>query len=357
MLPVIFDEYSTDCSAANTLTNRNISVKRALWTMIFSFFRRIDLFKLYQVIFFVPFLFLFTCSKHCYRPSDFISCLTSDEKMDLQQFFHSLLFHNYGAYVLLGSKPLCELSVREMNSPAADEAFKQFLEGLSEEEREKIKSARLKAQAKQDLDKEMDLESSRYRGFLVLQKLMDRFKLNGFLLRVVPMLRPDAYDILFINIQKTAIILAENYEIFQQAAGMDFHPLQIVFEAENPNSLFWKKVMSLENHLAKGLLFGFGLKNSIFGHLKFSQEKGNLNIYHEKYRKEIEPFLRQSSLSVSTDIVPKGNASFHIPLFVSVPGDKTADKYGKEKAIIERKYLNKDIIEVTLNQLFQFSEK
>lgn len=275
--------------------------------------------------------------------------------MDLQQFFHSLLFHNCGAYVLFGSKPLCELAVRNMNSPAADEAFKQFLEGLSEEEREKIKSARLRAQAKQGLDKEMDLESSRYRGFLVLQKLMDRFKLNGFLFRVVPMLRPDAYDILFINIQKTAIILAENYEIFQQAVDMDFHPLQIVFEAENPDSLFWKKVMSVENHLAKGLLFGFGRKNSLFGHWKFSEENGNLNIRNEKYRKEIESFLRQSPLAVSTDIVPKGNASFHIPLFGSVPGDEIAEKYGKERAVIERKYFNKDIVEITLNQLFQSS--
>lgn len=328
--------------------------------MTFSSVRRIATNNLYQVIFFLPLLFLFTCTKHCNQPSGFTNSLTTDEKIDLEQFLRSLLFHNYGAYVLLGSKPLCELSIRDMDSPAADEAFMKFWEGLSEEEREKIKEKRIETQAKQsriDVNKEMNQESSRYRGFLVLQKLMKGYKLNGFMFRVIPTLRPDAYDILFINIQKTAVLLAENYEIFQQAVGMDFHPLQTVFEAEDPNSIFWQKVMSMENHLAKGLLFGFGRKNSIFAHWKFSNRNGQFSMSSEKYKGEIESFFRQSSLPVSTDLVPKGNSSFNIPLFGSVLGDETAEKYGKERAIIEEKYRNKDIVEVTLNRLFQLPEK
>lgn len=276
--------------------------------------------------------------------------------MDLQQFLYSLLFDNYGAYVLFGTKPLCALSVHDMDSPEAHETFRRFLGTISEKEREKINEARLRAQSKHDridLDREMHLESSRYRGWSALQKLMDRFALNGFLFRAVPMRRPDAYDILFINIQTTAITLAENYEIFQQAVGMEFHPLQVVFEAEDPNSIFWEKVMAMDNHLAKGLLFGFGRKNSIFGHWAFSNGNNNLNMPHEKYREKIESFLRQSSSRVSTNIVPKRNSFFHIPCFGSVPGDETAEKYGKERILIERKYRNKDIVEVTLTQLFQ----
>jgi hypothetical protein len=313
------------------------------------------------VIFFISLFFLFTCTRHCHQPSDFTGCLTSEEKIDLQQFFHALLFNNYGAYVLFGSKPLCELSIHDMDSSLADTAFKKFWEGLSEEEREKIKEAKRRTQTKQnpvDLDKEMDLESSRYRGWLAFQKLMNRFKLNGFLFRVVPMPRPDAYDILFINIQKTAILLAENYEIFKQAAGMDFHPLQTVFEAEDPDSIFWKNIMTMENHLAKGLLFGFGRKNSIFGHWSFSNGNGNLNMPNEKYREEIEAFLRHSTLPVSTDIIPKGNSSFSIPLFGTVAGDETAKKYERERSIIERKYHNKkNVLKVTLRQLFQQPEQ
>jgi hypothetical protein len=274
--------------------------------------------------------------------------------MDLQTFLHYLLFDNYGAYVLLGSKPLCELSVHNMDSPAVDEAFQKFWGKLTDEEREKIKEAKRKSQAKQDnLDDEMDLESCRYRGWLAFQKLTDRFKLKGFLFRAIPTLRPDTYDILFINIQQTAIVLADNYEVFKQATGMDFHPLQVVFEAQDPNSLFWTHVMAIENHMAKGLLFGFGHKNSLFGQWVFSSRSGTLNMPDEKYRQEIESFLEQSMQPVSTDIVPKGDSSWHVPLFGSVSGDETAEKYGKERAVIERAYRNKDMVEVTLNQLFQ----
>lgn len=328
--------------------------------MTFSIFRRIVLSNLCKLIFFVPLFFLCACTKHRHQPSDFTDCLTQEEKIDLQQFFHALLFSNYGAYVLFGSKPLCEFSIHDMDSAVADEAFKKFWEGISEEEREKIKEAKRRSLAKYnsvDLDKEMDLESSRYRGWLAFQKLMGQFKLNGFLFRAVPTLRPDAYDILFINIQKTAIILAENYEIFKQAAGMDFHPLQVVFEAEDPNSIFWKNVMAMNNHLAKGLLFGFGRKNSIFCHWAFSNGNDNLYMPNEKYRKEIDSFLRQSRLSVSTDIIPKGNSSFSIPLFGIVEGDETAEKYERERSIIKRKYQNKkNVLEVTLRQLFHQPE-
>ncbi len=324
--------------------------------MIFPSFRQIAFSGLYRLILFAPLLFLLTCTKQCGRSSNFTSCLTLDEKADLQQFFRSLLFDNHGAYVLFGSKPLCNLAVRDMDSPAADEAFRQFWEGLEEEEREKIRLLRLKAQTPKNLNEQMDLESSGYRGFLVLQKLLDRFKLKGFLFRAVPIRRPDAYDILFINIQKTAIVLAENYTIFQQATGIDFDPLQIVFEANDPNSLFWNKVMSPDNHLAKGLLFGFGHKNSLFGHWKFSESNGTLNLHNEKYRKEIESFLRQSPSSVSTDIVPKGNALFNIPIFGAVPGDEMAEKYGRERIIIQRKYFHKNMVEVTLNELLQSPE-
>lgn len=322
--------------------------------MTFSVVEQIFLSRLCQVIFFFPLFFALSCTKSGQEPSSFTRCLTSEEKRDLQTFFQYLLFDNYGAYVLLGSKPLCELSVHNMDSPAVDEAFQKFWERLTDEEREKIKEAKRKSQAKRnaaDLDAEMDLESSRYRGWLAFQKLTDRFKLKGFLFRATPTLRPDTYDILFINIQQTAMTLADNYEVFKKATGMDFHPLQAVFEAQEPSSLFWTHVMALENHMAKGLLFGFGHKNALFGEWVFSSGSGSLNMPNEKYRQEIESFLEQSMRPVSTDVVPKGDFSLHIPLFGIVSGDEMAEKYGKERAVIESTYRNKDMVEVTLSLL------
>ncbi len=127
---------------------------------------------------------------------------------------------------------------------------------------------------------------------------------------------------------------------------MDFHPLQVVFEAEDPNSEFWKKVMSIENHLAKGLLFGFGRQNSLFGSWAFSRT-------NEGHRKKAEAFINQTPFIASTDIVPRGKFFFNIPFFRAIQGDKTAKKYGKERVAIERRYRNQDMIEITLKQLLQ----
>lgn len=350
ILPVIVDVSSAACSVANARANGSRKTKTIFLIMILSFFLQIACSKLRHLKFIFFLFFLFACTKHCDQSSSassntgFSKCLNSKEKMDLQQFFQSLLFKNYGAYVLLGSKPICELSVYDMDSPAADAAFKKFWERLSEEEREKIGKAKHRA-AKQhsiDLGKEMDLESSCYRGWLVFQKFMDRFKLDGFLFRAVPMLRPDAFHILFINIQQTAHVLEENYEIFKQAAGMDFDPLEVVLEAKDLNSEFWEKVMAMENHLAKGLLFGFGNTNSLLGQLTF---KGGRECAEF-------PSETQIPLILSTDIVPKGNYSFSIPLFGAVPADGTAEKYGRERDGIESIYRNQDMVEVTLQRLF-----
>lgn len=270
----------------------------------------------------------------------------------MQQFFDALLFQNCGAYVLYGSKPLCQFSLRDMDSAAADEAFEKFWKGLSEKEREKITELRRTSQSKKtqaDIDKEKDMESCRFRGWLVFQKLRNPFKLKNFVFRVVPMLLPDSYDIFFINIQNTSTILSENYEIFKQAAGIDFDPLQVVFEAEDPNSVFWKNVMAIDNHLAKGLLFGYGLENSLFGNWELSKD----NI---KLPNATAESLHSSQSHVSTDLIPKGRFSFDIPRFAAVVGDPTPEKYAKERTYITQQYYQKNMLEVTLSQLFQQPE-
>lgn len=311
--------------------------------------------RLCKRILIVFLFFLSACADHRDQFFNFSASLTVKERTDLEQFFQSFLFKNYGAYVLFGSKPLCELSVRDMDSQATDIALKKFWAQLPLREREKIEELRRKVQSKktqEQLDKEASWESACYRGWLTFQNLKQDFKLKGFLFRVLPTCQPDSYDLLFINIQQTSLVLAENYEIFKQAAGMDFHPLHVVFEAEDPNSIFWKNVMSVENHLAKGLLFGFGCRNSLFGSWAFSVRKGDLGLPSEEYRKEVEEFVQQTPSLLSTDVVPQGAFAFNIPLFSTIPGDETAKKYEKERIIIEQKYHNQDIIEVTLKQLF-----
>ena len=307
------------------------------------------------LITFIALLFLQTaCTHRCDSPARFSDSLTVNEREHLQQFFQFLLFKNYGAYVLFGSKPLCELSIRDMDSQAADIAFKQFWAELPPGERETIEALRNKIQSKktqEELDREADLENSYYRGWLVFQKIREGFKLKDFLFRVLPNCRPDAYDLLFINIPQTAFVLEENYEIFKKASGMDFDPLLVVFEAEDPDSRFWKNVMSMENHLAKGLLFGFGLKNSLVGSQALSGKKREPASSNEEFKREGDEFVQQISSLTSIDVVPQGSSSLNIPLFSVLPGDETAEKYAKERTSIEQKYRNQDLIEVTFKRL------
>lgn len=312
--------------------------------------------RLCKTVLIVFLFFVYACTHHRDQPFAFSASLTAKEREDLEKFFQSFLFKNCGAYVLFGSKPLCDFSVCDMTSQGEDLAFKRFWDQLPLEERQRIEELRRKTQSKktqEELDREADLESASYRGWLAFQKLQEHFKLKGFVFRVLPTCRPDAYDLLFINIQQTCIVLAENYEIFKQAAGMDFHPLHVVFEAEDPNSAFWKNVMSVENHLAKGLLFGFGYRNSLFGSWAFSGRRGRLALPNEEYRKDVEEFIQEAPTLISTDVIAQGSFSFNIPHFGMVPGDETAKKYGQERVAIEQRYRNKDIIEVTLKQLFQ----
>jgi hypothetical protein len=50
---------------------------------------------------------------------------------------------------------------------------------------------------------------------------------------------------------------------------MDFHPLEIVFDIENPKSVFWNKILmgheeKFYANIAYGLLYGFGKKSILF---------------------------------------------------------------------------------------------
>ena len=158
-------------------------------------------------------------------------------------------------------------------------------------------------------------------------------------------------QLILANIQRTALVLAENYSIFKEAVGMDFHPLQVVFELQNPHSEFWKRIFKVENHVAKGLLFGFGLKNALFGDWSFKQLHTNTSTELEK---EVAQYLKNTPLHISTTPVEVGESSpsnFTIPLFGVVQGDDVAEKYEKEKKEIEKIYLGQDMVEVTLQRL------
>ncbi|MDP1609080.1 MAG: hypothetical protein Q8L98_07190 [Chlamydiales bacterium] len=183
-----------------------------------------------------------------------------------------------------------------------------------------------------------------YEGWVIFNKALKNLEMKNYLLRVVPLRCPDAYEITFINVSETIRVLTEHYDLFKKATNIEFDPHKIVLEAQDPQSTFWKRVFSMENHLAKGLLFGFGLKNSLLGDRKFSnalEKEGGVD----------NQFI---ALDVSTDPVEYGEGSinnFNIPLFGTSSDDEIAEKYRREKKIIEEVYRNNDMKKVTFQRL------
>ena len=133
---------------------------------------------------------------------------------------------------------------------------------------------------------------------------------------------------------------------------MDFHPFQVVFELRNPHSKFWKSVFEAKNHLAKGLLCGFGLKNSLFGDWHFKQY--DIHASTELGEESME-YLKNApfhpSTTQSVEFGKGGSSNFTIPRFGTVEGDDVVEKYEKEKRGIEKIYLGQDLVEVTLQRL------
>jgi hypothetical protein len=298
--------------------------------------------------FFLVIIFLITTCNRKKQPL-LSACLTTEEKVDLEYFFRLLMFENHGVFVLFGSKPLCEMHLSDSESKATDIAFQQWFDSLPDDKR-----TAFKARMKNKTQEEPELERNPYRGWLAWEKVRKTFEMKRYILRIVPLRGPGRYGLMLVNIQQTSLIMAQNYTIFKNAARMEFNPFQIVFELQNPDSIFWKNVFSIPNHLAKGLLFGFGLKNSILGDLRFTYSNTKVS---SELKKPIMKHLKRASPAVSTNQVKYGDGSpsnFTIPLFSPIEGDDTAEKYEKEKIEIEKIYRGKDLVEVTLQRLARF---
>ncbi len=278
------------------------------------------------------------------------SCLTAEEKMDLEHFLRFLIFENHGAFVIFGSKPLCIMNVSDTDPIVMEATRQRRLASMSDDERTEWECQLAKCKASGSLI-EVDFIRNLYDGWRALEKVRKTFRMEQYIIGVDRQGERGDRRLILANIQKTALVLAENYSIFKDAVGMDFHPLQVVFELQNPNSEFWKRIFNSENHIAKGLLCGFGLKNSLFGDWYFRQFHVNASTELEK---EVSQYLKNVSLHVTTKPVKFGEGSpsnFTIPLFGAVEGDDVVEKYKKEKKEIEKIYLGQDFVEVTLQRL------
>lgn len=280
--------------------------------------------------------------------------MENKEKKDLEYLLRLLIFENHGAFVLFGSKPLCEVCVMDTDDTEVDELqHQQLLASMSSEERIEYEQTLKKLEEKKRGQEETLFERNPYKGWLALEKVIEKLNIKKYILVID---HEGMYGVrcnrtlIFANIQRVALVLAENYSIFRETSGMDFHPLEMALELKNPHSVFWNNVFKIDNHLAKGLLFGFGRKNSFFEdwHLKQRSKASSLQLSEQAVS-----YLKSISSRPSTprvEIGKGGPSNFTIPIFGAVEDDEMIGLYEREKKEIEKIYRGKDFVEITLQR-------
>lgn len=305
--------------------------------------------------------------------------VTAEEYVCLEKFFRYFMLHETAIYTLLGSKPMTEVGLFYE---------KLRVDELSDEQRGELVYFLLNKDCKRDRDFYHRLPPlEQEKAYLISEKefiypiedlwdqwekIQHRFPVKKQFLLIKKEWLTDwqtdfpsckgVYDVIFVNVLKTALVIQENYELFKQAVGYDFDALEVVFELENAHSQFWDVLRgdaAYQYATLWGLLFGFGKENALCytwrgRHLKDLDR-------HAKEKDWTASVTRNGSCKDRPCPTEKGAFTlekFPIPAFMSfVKDDPMIAKYEAERENIRKLYQGKDFVEYTLELLTDFPEK
>ena len=281
---------------------------------------------------------------------------SEQERLILDKFFRYLLLNESGIYTLVSSKPITE---GQFFYEEDNEKKKLHWDKLSEEEkRERIllinrdkpedmsfyknlpKEIKKKAIILRDRDYILD-QSQVIKNWDVIEKIP--LSANYILKREKLELSTEEgpipfYNIFFVNVLETALLLQKNYELFRNVVGFDFDAMSVVLELKEEKSEFWDKLEESKNSLLWGLLYGFGDKNSFVFQWKHNEKYGLSNVLQTF---SYEEFIPNPTIK-----------NFPIPTFVSFfKDDPVVDHYKKERDKIQKLYEGKNFLDFSLKIL------
>jgi len=284
----------------------------------------------------VMFLLLFfslspSCSSPWKSPSKSHSFqISPEERNSLKEFFRELLFDNTGAYTLYGTKPVSIVLIQEPPTDEEREEWRKYYESLSEKEKAELRVHKARYDFRANYQKWQEIKSR----FPIRQYLFGIFRLDD---------KNETFY--FVNIETTVRALLKYYEDFRRVLGYDFDPLQVVFEVEDSNSIFWNKID--KHHALLGILLGYGEDNAWFFRwmLKFEEAKCPIG----------EFFRTLPSKSTADFVIYPDPHNFHLPIFRNFglypEGKDLLKQYKKEQKQIKALYEGKDEVEVALEWL------
>lgn len=270
--------------------------------------------KIYKYIYFLVLIF-----SSCTHRSDLIHTLTRKEHADLQNLLNYLLFENQGVFVLFGSKPISEVILHPRKT---EEEEKKLFASLPEFLKTQIKITHAPYDP--------------YECWKTWKRKKDRYQIHDFLL-VERNIENDfnSLSILIINVKSVLRIFNKHYAYFKNLFGQDFDPIVEIHEIKFSISAFWHCIFS--DHIAKGLLFGYGEKNAE-SFAKMMQKDKKIENFDFSNSENLEPFVASKR-------------KFSIPQFRSFKDEQIIQIYQREKEKIEEIYRNQDVVEITLKKL------
>jgi hypothetical protein len=248
--------------------------------------------------------------------------LSSEERVWMEAFFTGMMLQNRAIYTLCGSKPVTCIALNYYT----DEEIQAYYDQMTEEEKRTAIYV-----------EEYQLEQNWEKW----ERIRSHFPISRFIVYK----KNDATDpkyarIYFVDPLKVANVMSENYSIFKDIAGFDFDPFNEAAQIEK-GSIFWDRVEN--NPIVSGLLFGFGLKNS----LKFYWEHWGQPEDAEEFVDCIAPRASDSLTDGKSNL-----ENLTVPGFMSFfENDEVIEKYKKEREAIRAEYQGKDFLDYTLQKL------
>lgn len=249
------------------------------------------------------------------------------EREWMERFFKYILLDEGAIFTLWGSKPMTEIIIYEYD----DEIVQNYINSLSQEE----------------------LDQCRIRENYDLPELWAKWKeyeskpsFNRYLL----VERKDQQDkdvrfVYFVDILKTACTIQDNYDLFKDAVGYDFSPLEAVLELNDDHPPFWESIQGKRKAHLWGLLFGFGKENALAFQWKHFDKGDKSDKFFQTIRadclQEFDPKITKITLQ-----------NFELPCYISFDEeDPIFTQYEKEQEQIKQIYKGKNFLDATLKRL------
>jgi hypothetical protein len=271
-------------------------------------------------------------SSHCQ-----IEVSTEDKKW-MSEFFTDFFLKGGAIYTLFGSKPMSQITIDTGSEKQWLESAAPYLH-KEEEKRKKeiinqIKQHHQEYHLPQNWEKWTAWKKKYpHSCFLFAKRSVDE--------------NPYLFDVYIINAPEVAWTLQKHYSLFSRELKMEFDPIEVTLEFEDPNSVFWGKILS--NHLLQGILLGYGERNAYFFSRRVAQR--------DKHEKDFNACMSDSSSSDKNRREGDTIETLQLPLFRSYEPaygeDPVVVKYEKERQMIQQLLKNKDFVEEALNRLFK----